>query len=102
MVAHNGFKYDFPLLLVEMERRPKTLTPTSLITHRLMLTDTLPYLRQVYTHATDNGVLHYYATDPSGKERQSPCSQGGAEVWAGVLVLPLLPKQDISRLIHMQ
>ncbi len=39
MVAHNGYKYDFPILLAEIDRRPKTLNPASLITHRLEFAD---------------------------------------------------------------
>ena len=47
LVAHNGFAYDFPLLLAEIERRPKYLSTQELVTHNVRFADTLPHLRQV-------------------------------------------------------
>ena len=50
IVAHNGFAYDFPLLLAEIERRPKDLSTRDLVTHNIYFADTLPHLRQVYIY----------------------------------------------------
>ena len=47
LVAHNGFSYDFPLLLAEIERRPTQLATADLIHHKIFFADTLPYLRKV-------------------------------------------------------
>ncbi len=47
LVAHNGFSFDFPILLAEVERRPDALSASSFETHRIHFIDTLPLLRQV-------------------------------------------------------
>ncbi len=47
LVAHNGFSFDFPILLAEVERRPEVLNVSLFGTHRIHFTDTLPLLRQV-------------------------------------------------------
>ena len=47
LVAHNGLMYDFPLLLAEIERRPKDLSTVHLVHHNVHFADTLPHLWQV-------------------------------------------------------
>lgn len=49
LVAHNGFVFDFPLLLAEIERRPNCLSTQHFVSHNIHFGDTLPHLRQVYT-----------------------------------------------------
>ncbi len=47
LVAHNGFSFDFPMLLAEVERCPENLS-TSVFEHaNVHFSDTLPLLRQV-------------------------------------------------------
>ena len=45
-MAHNGFSYDFPILMAEIERRSGQLSVNDIITHNIDFADTLPYLRQ--------------------------------------------------------
>lgn len=47
LVAHNGFSFDFPILLAEVERRPEVLNTSTFEAYRIHFTDTLPLLRQV-------------------------------------------------------
>ena len=47
LVAHNGDGFDFPVLLAEMERRPKLMAVTDLVRHNIHFTDTLSTLKQV-------------------------------------------------------
>ena len=47
IVAQNGYKFDFPMVLVEIERRPTSLTTASVMNLKVHFADTLPYLRQV-------------------------------------------------------
>ena len=46
LLAHNGFKFDFPILLAEIERRPEQLDTSCLARHRVHFADTLPVLRK--------------------------------------------------------
>ena len=47
LVAHNGSKFDFPILLAEMERRPEKLAVSQLKQLQVHFADTLVYLKQV-------------------------------------------------------
>ena len=47
LVAHNGYRFDFPILLAETERRPEKLALSQLSSHRIHFSDTLGYLKQV-------------------------------------------------------
>ena len=58
LVAHNGFSYDFPLLLAEIERRPKELSTANLSHCRLFFADTLLHLRQIrFSHEVFSQVF---------------------------------------------
>ena len=46
LVAHNGYKFDFPILLAEIERH-QNLSTDLLMKHNIHFADTLPQLRQV-------------------------------------------------------
>ena len=46
IVAHNGYKFDFPLLLAEINRR-SGLSTDCLTTSKSHFSDTLVYLRKV-------------------------------------------------------
>jgi len=52
LVAHNGFAFDFPILLAEVERRVE-LQLTLFRSANIHFSDTLPLLRK---------VLYYYCT----------------------------------------
>ena len=52
LVAHNGYQYDFPILLAEIERSDKPELTNWLITHNIWFADTLHYLKQVNTSRT--------------------------------------------------
>lgn len=47
LVAHNGFAFDFPILLAEVERRPQQLVITDFEAKSIHFSDTLPVLRKV-------------------------------------------------------
>lgn len=47
LVAHNGYRFDFPTLLAEIERRPEKLALSQLSSHRIHFSDTLGHLKQV-------------------------------------------------------
>ena len=49
LAAHNGFRFDFPILLSEIQRRPKSLNFYNLSQLRLHFADTLGHLRQVWS-----------------------------------------------------
>ena len=57
LVAHNGYAFDFPLLLSEIERRPTTLTFSALET--IQFSDTLPFLQQVGLKTDDSQKVMY-------------------------------------------
>ena len=48
LVAHNGFAFDFPILLAEVERHPE-LDLFNFQTGNVHFSDTLPLLRKVAT-----------------------------------------------------
>ena len=62
LVAHNGFAYDFPLLLAEIERRPKHLSMQEFVNHNVHFADILPHVRQVqpspFVHAYTCTWIH--------------------------------------------
>ena len=47
LVSHNGYRFDFPMLLAEIERRPEKLALSQLLNHRIHFSDTLGYLKEV-------------------------------------------------------
>jgi len=47
LVAHNGFCFDFPILLAEVERRPRQLTVSVFEDNNIHFSDTLQLLRKV-------------------------------------------------------
>lgn len=47
LVAHNGFSFDYPILLAEVERRPRDLAISTLEASNVHFSDTLPLLRMV-------------------------------------------------------
>lgn len=47
LVAHNGFKFDFPLLFAEIDRREEHLNTSILCTNNIHFGDTLVWLKQV-------------------------------------------------------
>ena len=47
LVAHNGFLFDFPILLAEVKRRPEVFNLSIFETNRIHFADTLPLLRKV-------------------------------------------------------
>ena len=47
LVAHNGFQFDVPILLAEIERRPNELTTLALMEENIHFADTLQCLRRV-------------------------------------------------------
>lgn len=47
LVAHNGFAFDYPILLAEVERRPRALSFTTFEDHNIHFSDTLPLLKKV-------------------------------------------------------
>ncbi len=47
LVAHNGYSFDFPVLLAEVERKPRDLAGSSFVTKNIHFSDTLPLLRKV-------------------------------------------------------
>ncbi len=46
LVAHNGYSFNFPVLLAEVERRPRDLAGSSFVTKNIHFSDTLPLLRK--------------------------------------------------------
>ena len=46
LVAHNGYKFDFPILLAEISRRPHQLKIDALVSHNIHFADTLTHLQQ--------------------------------------------------------
>ena len=46
LVAHNGYKFDFPMLLAEISRRPHQLKIDALVSHNIHFADTLTHLKQ--------------------------------------------------------
>ncbi len=50
LVAHNGFSFNFPLMLAEVERRPKQLALCVFEDQNIHFSDTLPLLRKVCIH----------------------------------------------------
>ena len=57
LVAHNGYTFDFPMLLAEIERRPQKLSLSQLSLHRIHFADTLGYLKQVSILCTINAPI---------------------------------------------
>ena len=55
LVAHNGFKFDFPLLYNEINRRKPTLSPEQL--EGIFFADSLVHLRQVRCLLFDDSCL---------------------------------------------
>ena len=47
LVAHNGFGFDFPVLLAEVEQRPRQFVSSIFEDHNINFSDTLPLLRKV-------------------------------------------------------
>lgn len=47
LVAHNGYKYDFPLLFAEVDRRKQHLDTSVFRTHNIHFADTLILLQKV-------------------------------------------------------
>ena len=47
LLAHNGFVFDFPVLLAEVERRPRQLAASIFEDHNIHFGDTLPLLRKI-------------------------------------------------------
>ena len=47
LVAHNGFVFDFPILLAEVERRPGVLATSVFEERNIHISDDLPLLRKV-------------------------------------------------------
>ena len=60
LVAHNGFTFDFPILLAEMERRKDHFTTSLIHSHNIHFADTLVALRKV-CHSIYKGIKHYHA-----------------------------------------
>lgn len=58
LVAHNGYRFDFPILLSEIQRRPKSFNFYNLFELRLHFADTLGHLRQVQFTANYNMTLY--------------------------------------------
>ncbi len=50
LVAHNGFSFDFLVLLAEVERRPRQLALSVFEDQNIHFSDTLPLLQKVYIH----------------------------------------------------
>ena len=93
LVAHNGFVYDFPLLLAEIERRPNCLSTQHFVSQSIHFADTLPHLRQVYTLYVQSNQSLLYMNEAlityTGKEGWASSSNGGSEVWDGESLLSL-------------
>ena len=51
--CYNGFKLDFPILLAEIDRRPRDLSCNHLVAQHLHFADTLPHLQQVQSCILD-------------------------------------------------
>ena len=49
LLAHNGFGFDYPILLSELERRPDKVSTTLLEEKNIHFSDTLPVLKKVST-----------------------------------------------------
>ena len=47
LVTHNGFGFDFPVLLAEVERRPRQFASSIFEDHNINFSDTLPLLRKI-------------------------------------------------------
>lgn len=64
LVAHNGFVFDFPMLINEIERTPNISTST-LVTMNIHFSDTYAYLTQAGTlilelvHVVDTHILSF-------------------------------------------
>ena len=73
LVAHNGFAFDFPILLAEVERRPE-LDLFNFRTGNVHFSDTLPLLRKVVTFIKSMILLEffYFYLDEEGWGRNSP------------------------------
>ena len=89
LVAHNGYVFDFPMLLAEIERRPEKLSLSQLSLHKIYFADTLRYLKQVsinleYHRCT---IVLYL-----GQEGWSCWSKTSHQIWSGKPVLPFLRK----------
>ena len=52
LVAHNGFSFDFPILMAEVERRPRELNIEDFTAKNIHFSDSLPLLRKVYLYVT--------------------------------------------------
>ena len=82
LVAHNGFAYDFPLLLAEIERRPNCLSTQHFVAKNIHFADTLPHLRQVES-GKSLLFVDEVATMYAGKEGWASSPNRGPEVWDG-------------------
>ena len=82
LVAHNGFAYDFPLLLAEIERISNCVSTQHFVTKNIHFADTLPHLRQVESGKSllfvDEVAIMY-----AGKEGWASSSNREPEVWDG-------------------
>ena len=92
LVAHNGFAYDFLLLLAEIERRPKHLNMQEFVNRNVHFADTLPHLHQVqpFVHAYTCTYMDSYTW--IGKERWPPSPSWGSKTWLGGSLWPLLQR----------
>ena len=63
LVAHNGFAFDFPILLAEVERHPE-LDLFNFRTGNVHFSDTLPLLRKVVTFLHSPGDINWDGETP--------------------------------------
>ena len=60
LVAHNGFKFDFPILMAEVERRPESLELASFSRHKIHFVDTYPLVQKVKYSVIDLYYVYHH------------------------------------------
>ena len=83
LVAHNGYRFDFPMLLAEIERRPEKLALSQLSSHRIHFSDTLGHLKQVrFTLSItihEHVLLHFFQAKKDGHSTLKLVTKFGLE-----------------------
>lgn len=64
-MAHNGFTFNYPILLAEVERRPRVLALSTFEKGKIHFSDTLPLLKKV----------HYVSSQPETCVKKNNCYQ---------------------------
>ena len=60
LLSHNGFSFDFPVLLAEVERRPQQLNVSTFLAHHIHFGDTLPSSEGTYSQPPRQSLVMIY------------------------------------------